>query len=166
MHKDWGGALYIECLHGGVEKQCNVCMYQSLDHLSSLLSEFEDDSRDVHHSLCLPLLQDMVYGDECPCPTNTSTTEAGTYTMHRVLTWSTGGLPQVWPCIYAQHLINTLEYCNVIGKENWGPMPVVCNCKCMERQCVYANVIHLQHYNMCNTAMSHWTENESKVIIS
>ena len=52
-------------------------MYQSLDHLSSLLSEFEDDSRDVHHTLCLPLLQDMVYDDECPCPTNTSTAEVG-----------------------------------------------------------------------------------------
>ena len=57
-------------------------MYQSLDHVGSLLSEFEDDSRDVHHSLCLPLLQDMVYGYECPCPTNTSTAEeSNTLTM-------------------------------------------------------------------------------------
>ena len=56
----------------------NSAMYHSLDHLSSLLSEFEDDSRDVYHSLCLPLLQDMVYGDERPCPTNTSTAEVGT----------------------------------------------------------------------------------------
>ena len=53
-------------------------MYQSLDHIGSLLSEFEDGSRDVDHALCLPLLQDMVYGDECPCPSNTSTAEVGT----------------------------------------------------------------------------------------
>ena len=59
-----------------------MCVYQILNHLGSLLPEFEDDSRDVHHSLCLPLLQDMVYGDECPCPTNTSTAEeSNTLTM-------------------------------------------------------------------------------------
>ena len=63
-------------------KNSAMCVYQSLDHVGSLLPEFEDDSRDVHHSLCLPLLQDMVYGYECPCPTNTSTAEeSNTLTM-------------------------------------------------------------------------------------
>ena len=61
-----------------LDKQCYIAiMYQSLDHLSSLLSESLYDSRDVHRSLHLPLLQDMVYDDECPRPTHSSTAEVG-----------------------------------------------------------------------------------------
>ena len=47
--------------------------HHSLDQLHSLVAYLVDDSRDIHHILITHLLQSLVYCDECPCPTYSST---------------------------------------------------------------------------------------------
>ena len=52
-----------------------------LNHLHSLSSEVLDNSGNVHHSLLCNLIQNSVYGDECPRPPHSSTAHH-THTHH------------------------------------------------------------------------------------
>ena len=49
--------------------------YHSLDQLHSLCPDLVDDSSNINNSFLLHLLQNMVYSDKRPCPTNSSTVE-------------------------------------------------------------------------------------------
>ena len=62
-----------------------ICTHHSLDELHSLVAYLVDDSWDIHHILLTHLLQSLVYCDECPRPTYSSTAgEGGGYTQEIV----------------------------------------------------------------------------------
>ena len=56
-----------------------------LHHLHPLSSEVLDDPRNIHHLFLCDLIQDSVYGDECPRPTHSSTTHTHTHNSFNIL---------------------------------------------------------------------------------
>ena len=88
--------MYWSCMHRlvcisldneEIDSIVDIKAYHSLDQLHSLVSDVVDDSRNIHHSLLPNLLQNMVYCDECPCPTHSST---GNIERERVCVYACG----------------------------------------------------------------------------
>ena len=81
------GILY-SLPHTAATQQHRGCTHHSLNQLHSLVADLVDDSRNIQHILLAHLLQDMVYSDECPCPSHTSTAERSSKsgTLFNVLT--------------------------------------------------------------------------------